>query len=589
VLNLKKKSMSQHPTGGQRRNFLKQCGALLGGATLSEIAVAASGRPSQQPHPSALVETAAGKLQGQAQDGCLHFLGVPFAQPPVGALRFASPRAPTPWTGTRDATRYGSAPIQLLDGNVTWIYPPPASISEDCLTLNVWTPGLHGKRPVLVWLYGGAFYSGYNAMPLTDGTRLAKEGDMVVVSVNYRVGILGGAGHPELRDEKSGESANWGLQDQIAALEWVRDNIEFFGGDASRVTVMGQSAGASSAVILGQHPRATHLFHQAVLLSMAYIAAPAQATAVDQATYMNAFAASLNTDVRGLRAIPADKLYQAELGFAHHFGSGTPTGRGRYRWPVLDGSLLSAWPSQRPFADKPTMLGFCRNEGAFAMDLYDTLQQKRLTAPFPTTDEQWRAGGRALLSNEYFLGNGHHSDGSSGRPDADAVLDAFLAASRQDGGAQPPGDTLMALMTDVLYRHNGVRMAQHSAASGNRSVYLYDFAAPLLAPARGTPHTSDIAFWFGSYGDAFYRPKLGAGPFQQAVSRTMRAALSSFVHHGQPTGPGVPAWPALSGEGLPRVLHIGAQGRVAEVSAINDYARLSALDPVYGQPGQSGA
>jgi para-nitrobenzyl esterase len=561
--------MTQHHADPKRRHFLKQCGSLLGSAALSEFAAAAPRPPVSAP----VVETAAGRLRGSADDGCVRFLGVPFAQAPLGALRFASPRPPAPWTGTRDVTQYGAAPPQVLDGNVTWIYPPPASMNEDCLSLNVWTPAVHGKRPVLVWLYGGAFYCGYNAMPLTDGARLAREGDMVVVSVNYRIGVLGGAAHPDLRDPHTGESANWGLQDQIAALEWVQTNIDLFGGDPSRVTVMGQSAGASSAAILGQNPRASQLFHQTVLLSMASIAAPAQATAADQATYMDAFAASLNTDVRGLRALPADQLFRAEMAFTRSFGAGTPTGRGRYRWPVLDGLVVTGWPGASHFADKPTLLGFCRNEGAFGMDLYDTLQHKRLSGPFPTTDAELRKGGRAMLSSQYDLGNG--------KPDADAILDAYIAASQKGGTALPPGDVLMALSTDVIYRHGGVRMAQRSAATGNRSVYLYDFAVPLVAPARGTPHTTDIAFWFGSFADPFYRPKLGAGPFQQAVSQMMREALISFVQHGRPEGAKVPAWSALSGEGVPQVLHIGAGGEVGQVSAINDYARLGALDPAY--------
>jgi para-nitrobenzyl esterase len=211
------------------------------------------------------------------------------------------------------------------------------------------------------------------------------------------------------------------------------------------------------------------------------------------------------------------------------------------------------------------------------MDLYDTLQHKRLSPPFPTTEAQLRAGAHATLTSEYFLGNSL----DKGKPDADAVLDAYIAASRQDGASLPPGDMLMALATDVVYRHAGVRMAQQSAAAGNGSLYFYDFALPLLAPARGTPHTTDIAFWFGSYGDPFYSPKLGDGPFQQQVSRMMRQALISFMHHGKPSGAAVPAWPALSGNGVPQVLHIGAEGHVGQVSAINDYARLSALDPVY--------
>lgn len=558
--------MTRSTIGPSRRAFLKQVGALAGSATLSELAFAA---PAGAAHD--VVETAAGKLRGQARNGCVRFLGIPFAQAPVGALRFASPRPAAPWTGVRDAVQYGPAPVQILDGNVTWIYPTPASMSEDCLSLNVWTPATHGKRPVLVWLYGGAFYTGFTGMALTDGAQLARAGDMVVVTINYRVGVLGGAAHPALTDERTGEFANWGLQDQIAGLEWVQANIGAFGGDPSKVTVIGQSAGASTAAIFGQNPRTAHLFRSQVLLSMAYIAPPGQASAPDQATYMNAFAASLNTNVAGLRQIPADQLFGAEAAFSHRYTQ-TATGQGRYRWPILDNKTMSAWPSTQPFT-KPTMMGFCRNEGAFGQDLYDTLQKKQLAGPPPSDPAAVRAAAQGLIAHNYFQ--------LPGKPEPAAVFDAFLAGIRADGSSSAPADTLLALATDVSYRHNGVRMAERSAADGNRSVYLWDFALPLVAPARGTPHTSDIAFWFGSYADPFYAPKFGVGPYQQQLSHTMQSALISFVHTGKPAGAGVPHWPALTGQGTPDVLHLGADGKAPHVAPINDYSRLKALDPVY--------
>ncbi|HVN37040.1 MAG TPA: carboxylesterase family protein, partial [Myxococcota bacterium] len=211
-----------------------------------------------------VVETPQGRLEGARSERApiARFLGIPYAAPPVGASRLRPPQPPAPWRGLRDATRFGAAQPQREDplaGGLGLLHG--ARCDEDCLTLNVYTPACDtAARPVLVWIHGGAFIGGTACVPLYDASRLAARGDVVVVTLNYRVGALGWS----FLDESRGEGvANLGLQDQLAALRWVRDGIASFGGDPARVTVFGESAGAGSILSLAGIPDARGLFHRA--------------------------------------------------------------------------------------------------------------------------------------------------------------------------------------------------------------------------------------------------------------------------------------------------------------------------------------
>src|SRR3954465_12789092 len=190
-----------------------------------------------------VVDTTSGKLEGLSEAGVEIFRGIPFAAPPVDELRLRAPRPVQPWAGVRPASEFGcwspqNAPATTLSGQA------PGTQAEDCLSLNVWTPAADsGRRPVMVWIHGGGFIGGSGAMNLYAGARLATRGDVVVVTVNYRLGILGFVAHPDLADaDAGGATGNWGLLDQVAALRWVRDNITGFGGDPDNVTVFGESA-----------------------------------------------------------------------------------------------------------------------------------------------------------------------------------------------------------------------------------------------------------------------------------------------------------------------------------------------------------
>src|SRR5437763_2189142 len=216
-----------------------------------------------------IVETAAGKVQGVEEDGLAVFKGIPFAAPPVGALRWRPPQPVEPWTGVRPADEYGAWAPQPPPAGAGGVGGEDAVKDEDCLTLNVWTPAASdgGQRPVMVWIHGGGFTTGSGAGALYRGGHLAARGDVVVVSINYRLGALGFAAHPALRDPDTGICANWGMLDQVAALQWVQQNIARFGGDPANVTIFGESAGGMSVSTLLGMPMAKGLFAKAIAQS----------------------------------------------------------------------------------------------------------------------------------------------------------------------------------------------------------------------------------------------------------------------------------------------------------------------------------
>ncbi len=315
-------------------------------------ALAAIGTSRAQDGSGPVVEAAAGKLRGTNGDGVATFIGIPYAAPPVGAMRYRSPQPALPWTGVFDATRPGAASIQTLVGAAAWLYDGADPQSEDCLYLNVWTPSTKGTRPVMVWFHGGAWRTGHGLVAGTNGAALAARGDVVVVTVNYRLGALGWLAHPQLRDEQTGAYANWGHQDQLAALRWVQANIAAFGGDPGQVTIFGQSAGGQSVATIAQNPANAGLFHKAILESGSLHGAPGFPEPETAAAYAEALAKRLDTTVAGLRNVPAHRLHETELQLGRDPAMVRSLGRPPIL-PVLDGQGPGRMAAGRTFSGHP--------------------------------------------------------------------------------------------------------------------------------------------------------------------------------------------------------------------------------------------
>lgn len=468
--------------------------------------------PTSQPATDpAVARTTAGEVRGVVESDHRMFAGIPYAAPPVGPLRWRPPEPPEPWDGIRDASRLGPRCIQTLGGGPEF----GRQTDEDCLTLNVWTPPVSGERkPVMVWIHGGAFVSGGGG--LYDGRSLASRGDIVVVTLNYRLGTLGFLAHPALGEP--GDVGNYGLADQQAALRWVRDNIAEFGGDPTKVTVAGQSAGGMSVCDHLVAPGSAGLFRAAVIQSAPCQAqadlATAQRRSIDYAAGVGC--ADEATAARCLRALPTDKLRKPV--YFYNIGADELTG------PVTGTTVLPVDPVTA-FADGrasrvPVMIGTTRDE----FTLFVALQY--LQEGITYTDAEYPQ----LLADTF-------------GPDAAAVAEHYPL----DGYGGVPL-AYSAAVTDGEFACVADRMADDLARA--EPVFAYEFddrdaAAPdplrTLPFPVGASHSLELGYLFDLGGT----PK---DPAQQALSGQMIDYWSRFVATGSPDGPDAPNWPALADE-----------------------------------------
>jgi para-nitrobenzyl esterase len=472
---------------------------------------------------SVVVECPLGRLAGEARGGVLRFLGVPYAAAPVGALRLRSPRPASPWVGTRDATRVAAASLQALGGNQTWLNEPIAHPSEDCLYLNVWTPNAHGSRPVLVWVHGGQTRNGHGGAGAIDGTALARQG-LVVVTINYRLGALGGLAHPDLEDPASGQCANWGLQDKLAALAWVAQCISSFGGDPRNVTLAGQSSGAANVAMIAQHRLGDGQYARVIAQSPPLFRPPMFADLDAASEYTEALATSLGVSVTALCTIDGVALQRAEHAFSSSAAVTATMGRPRTS-PVRDGRLLHAWPHDAPAAQVPVLAGWTRDEANFWFDLKDG--DDRQIAPFkpPQTHVELKTRLASLVGMHYAF------------PDA-PTTQAVAAAYAHSGD---DAATWRELYTDLVFRAPILHFLGKHARAGVPA-YAYEFAHPLAAPGAGSPHASDVPFVFGTCAHPHLAAKIGDRPQVAATSAAMMTAWVRFARDGIP-GDANSVWP----------------------------------------------
>ncbi|MFJ8042342.1 carboxylesterase/lipase family protein [Kitasatospora sp. NPDC096147] len=515
-------------------------------------AVAGANAPSGAAPPQA--RTAAGWVRGSMAGPVAVFRGVPYARPPVGALRFASPRPPLPWSGVRDATAFSAPSLQtVLPGS-----------SEDSLYANVWTPDTAGRRPVLVYIHGGGWKLGSAGLPVYDGARLAERGDLVVVTFNYRLGVFGFGLHEQLADPRTGSAANWGLQDQAALLHWVAANARAFGGDPDNVTLVGTSAGGSSAWQLALLPEVRPLLRRIVPISAAHVWAPALAlTPADSRTAFETVAARLSTTVPGLREVPATALRDAWDGLFTGPAEQRPLASGReYRGPVADGRWMRGYDHRLPDPGLPVLSVNTATEGSFF-----TGPGSPTPMPTPADDAELLA-----LTRSYLL------RGAAVPPAglAERLVTAYRAAATAEGRPADPRSLFTEIHGDGLFRYLIVRLAERRAAHCQRPHYRMEFTHPVRAPWFGTPHEATSPFLFGTHAIPSNAPEFGDGPMERQVSDTFIDLIASFAHHGHPGRPGSLAWPVFSPD-TPSTLLLGGPG-VAALGGTSKAAQLRAWD-----------
>ncbi|MBS0580798.1 MAG: carboxylesterase family protein [Proteobacteria bacterium] len=502
------------------------CLSLLASLALANAAHA--GHPTAQP----VVVTRAGAVAGTGGE-IETFKGIPFAAPPVGPLRWRAPQPPRAWKGVRDATRFGDDCMQR-----PYVISTGQKASEDCLTLSVWTPGHApgGHRPVMVFLYGGGFIGGSGAYPLYDGAKLAARG-VVVVGLNYRVGIFGFLAHPGLTAESAHRSSgNYGLLDQIAGLEWVKDNIAAFGGDPGRVTVFGESAGAVSIAVLLTSPLAQGLFSQAILHSPDLPYLPTLAAAEKSG-------ATVSADLAVLRRMTATELLAHNDDFFPQHPGGSLMAIS-FPSPILDGYVLPAQPRAQFAAGTvhavPAIVGIAADEGRMF------------------SSQQTLASYRAWVKDKF----GRSAEGLLAANPAATDAAANLAAS--------------AILGDVVFGESA-RLIARTLSQHQPRTFFYLFSRGVAGRAQPATHSEVLPFVFGSLDKPSFIPHEPPDAIDLELSATLQQAWTRFAASGDPNGPGLPRWAPYDRSTDP-YLEFGTQVRAGQAYR---RAQLDALTPYF--------
>ncbi len=510
-------------------------------AALAVLSTAAFAAIPQQ------VKTNKGAVEGEptADGKVMAFKGIPYAAPPIGKLRWAPPAPAEPWTGIRSAHDFGYHCVQSVVYNDMAFHDPGPS--EDCLTLNVWTPvdAKPGKLPVMVWIYGGGYSGGSTSEHRQDGQFLAHR-NVVVVSMNYRLGIFGFFAHPELTAESPHHaSGNYGLLDQTAAIQWVKDNISAFGGDPANITIFGESAGSFSVSSQMASPVAKNLFQKAIGESGGALAssrppAPSreEAEKADSAFALETYGTN---KLAALRRISTEDIIRPIL-----------TSHTAHFWPDVDGY----------FFPKPVSAIYAAGEQAHIPLLAG-----------------WNAGeGRgAVAGNNAFTAAGFAQQAETEFPDrAQEFLKLYPNGSEEqafDSAADFAGDKFIAFST--------WSWLEAQVATGGAPVYRYYFALGnpgdrFHLPADGAFHSDDIEYVFGTLDS---RPEAIWRPEDRKVSNEFQLYWTNFARTGNPNGPGLPKWP-MYGPTEWQTMHLDA---TSAAQPDTKRARYLFLDSVWGK------
>lgn len=464
------------------------------------------------------IETSTGKVQGAERDGIEVFKGIPYAAPPVGELRWRSPQAHPGWSGVLQATDYSPISWQSINeaGGVLSFDPNnKPELSEDCLTLNIWTPSTDSeKRPVLFWIHGGGFVGGSGSSLIYDGARLAQRGDVVVVSINYRLGALGFVNLAEVTGGRIPASGNEGLEDQVFALKWVRDNIERFGGDPSNITIFGESAGGMSVGALMAFPAAKGLFHKAIPQSGACHTAInlSQATNIAE-KLMSKLGVSPNKDVQALIDMPASQITEQGQRLAAE-----DNGVGMIFQPCVDGNVLPKLPidsvKQGSADDVAVLAGATRDEWRLFVSMTPGIANM--------TEDQLRS----QLQNDP-------------QNDLSPMIEPYRDMLTSIGHDASPVAIHSAIQSERAFRIPAIRLAEAMSDRGcDTYEYLFTVESPAMKGILGSCHAIDIGYVFGSHtankGTSTF---FGGEDEHKQLAETVMDTWLSFARTGRPNDP----------------------------------------------------
>ncbi len=465
-----------------------------------------------------IVETSHGKIRGYSRRGLIKFKGIPYAAPPVGELRFKPPAPVEPWEGLRDATQYSPVSIQP-PSNLEDLFAEPLPQSEsECLTLNIWTQNLKDeKRPVMFWIHGGGFITGNGAS--LDGARLVLRGDVVVVSINYRLGYLGFFFMPDMPDT----TANAGLLDMVAALEWVRKNISKFGGNPNNVTIFGESAGGMAVSSLLAMPSAKGLFHRAIPHS----------GAANKFSYNPVFGIKVyenliqklgveKGDIEALRKSPAEDFIVPQVNATELREGGLRVG------PVVDKNTLPEHPLEA------ISKGFAKDIDVFIGSNLDENKLFLMWTPkaFGLTEEGLNKTVNTLMRFT-----------KQKESKSMEIIDSYRELRKS------PRDIADAILTDYMFRIPSIRLAEEqSKYQKNIYMYLFTWKSPFDGGKYGAMHALELPFVFGLLGDR----DIGIFPRRseetQKLSEQMMDAWLAFARTGNPNHENIPELPPYDQE-----------------------------------------
>jgi len=506
-----------------RRDFLKHISALAvsGSVFLPDLMA--------QDAKYVIAETAFGKIRGVDNNGIKVFKAIPYGANTAGSNRFMPPAEPVDWGGIRDALEYGQSAPQRdpaapprPPGTLTIAGEKLPAEGEDCLVLNVWTPAVGRaadsgrKRPVMFWCHGGGFANGSGSSPDNDGTNLARRGDVVVVTINHRLNVLGFANLSEFSTDFAA-SGDAGMLDIVQALKWVRANISQFGGDPNTVTIFGQSGGGRKVETLLAMPSAKGLFHRAIVESGAAVKVVDREVAVRNSEQLLAKLGIEKKNVRALQKLPVEKIMAAYFAVMKDNPDVDPSFGGFS--PTVDGKILPQHPfypnASSVSADVPVMIGNTRTEM--------TLLSLNDPSAFSLNDADMRKRVTDLLGER-----------------APAMIDLY----RKLNPGASPSDIYFLIASDARYGAPTMIAAQRRAALGKAPVYLYYFTweTPVLGGRLKSPHTMEIPFAFDNV--KISARMTGGGADAMALADKVSDAWIAFSRSGDPNTPKLPHWPA---------------------------------------------